>query len=248
MNTWVKGNIINIKHWTQDIFTLILHAPVNFFIAGQFTKIRLTINHKKIHRSYSYVNSPKSNNLEFYLVSIKTGQLSKYLNILKKGDEIYIRKKSLGSFIINNVKSCKNLWLISTGTAIGPYLSILNQKENIHKFKKIILVHSVRLNKEFSYENKIKILKDKYKNKLLVQKIVSREKIYGSISGRIPLLIYNGLLEYSVNLNINSKDSHVMLCGNPNMIKDAIQILENFKDMKKNLFKNNGNITSENYW
>ncbi|MFI4819197.1 MAG: FAD-binding oxidoreductase [Enterobacterales bacterium] len=248
MNTWVKGNIINIKHWTENIFTLILNAPVDFFIAGQFTKLRLKINKKYINRSYSYVNAPKSNNLEFYLVSIKKGKMSKYLNILQKENNIYIRKKSLGSFILKNIKSCKNLWMISTGTAIGPYLSILDQEEGINKFEKIILIHAVRLNKEFSYENKIKILKNKYKNKLLIQKIISREKSYKSISGRIPLLIYSGLLEYSINLNINSKDSHVMLCGNPNMIRDTKNILENFKCMKKNLFNKYGNITIENYW
>ncbi|MFI4846884.1 MAG: FAD-binding oxidoreductase [Candidatus Makana argininalis] len=248
MNKWVKGKVINIKHWTEDIFTLILNAPVNFFIAGQFTKIRLKINKKNIHRSYSYVNTPKSDHLEFYLISIKTGKLSKYLNILKKGDIVYLRKESLGSFILNNIQSCKNLWMISTGTAIGPYLSILKHKEGINKFEKIILVHSVRLNKEFNYENKIKILKNKYKNKLLFKKIISREQVYQSISGRIPLLIYNGILEYSVNLNINKKNSHVMLCGNPDMIKDTTKILEKFKGMKKNLFKVNGNITTENYW
>ncbi|MFI4847387.1 MAG: FAD-binding oxidoreductase [Candidatus Makana argininalis] len=248
MNKWVKGNLINIKHWTENIFTLILNAPVNFFIPGQFTKIRLKINNKKIHRSYSYVNPPKCKNLEFYLVSIKTGKFSKYLNFLQKGDDIYLRKESYGSFILNNIKSCKNLWMISTGTAIGPYLSILNQKDITNKFEKIILVHSVCLNKEFNYEKKITIIKNKYKNKLLMQKIISREKTYGSISGRIPILIYNGLLEYSVNLNINSKDSHVMLCGNPNMIKDTTKILEKYKGMRKNLFNNNGNITIENYW
>ncbi|MGK2897042.1 MAG: FAD-binding oxidoreductase [Candidatus Makana argininalis] len=248
MNKWVKGNIINIKHWSEYILTLIVHAPVNFFIAGQFTKIRLEINKKKIHRSYSYVNPPKSDNLEFYLISIKKGKLSKYLNILKKGDTVSIKKESLGYFTLNNIKSCKHLWMISTGTAIGPYLSILSQKENINKFEKIILVHSVRLNKEFSYENKIKILKKKYKNKLLIQKIVSREKVYESISGRIPMLIYNGLLESSVHLNINAKNSHIMLCGNPSMIKDTTKILEDIKGMKKNLININGNITTENYW
>ncbi|BAC24421.1 fpr [Wigglesworthia glossinidia endosymbiont of Glossina brevipalpis] len=248
MTEWVPGKIIKVKNWTDRLFSIILHAPISPFIAGQFAKLKLNINEKYIQRAYSYVNAPKDNNLEFYLVETKLGKFSPVLKSLNTGQKILITKNSSGSFILEMIPDCKNLWMIATGTAIGPYLSILQQGEDLNRFEKIILIHAVRFYKDLSYVEKIYNLKKIYKNKLFVQLIVSREKTKNTLFGRIPELINNGNLERSLKIYIDLKDTHVMLCGNPNMIHDTYSCLNKKFKMTKNYQNKVGNITSELYW
>lgn len=250
MTEWSIGKIKKIKYWTKNLFSIILNAKINNFYAGQFTKLALEINNKKIKRAYSYINSPQNKNYEFYISNVRKGTLSPYLYNLKINDKIFISKNSSGIFILNNIKSCENLWMLSTGTGIGPYLSILQDNICFEKFSKIILVHSIRYIEDFSYLNLLKKIKKKYFNKLLLQIVLTRNININKniLYGYIPNLIKNGKLEEKIGLKINNNNSHVMLCGNPEMIKQTQDFLEKTRNLSKNLRKRSGNITSERYW
>lgn len=249
MDKWVKGNVIEKKNWTKNLFSIIINASIKPFTAGQFAKIALYKDKStKIQRAYSYVNAPSNPNLEFYIVKVSKGKLSNLLNELKPGDNLMITKKSSGNFILNTIPKCKNLWMISTGTALGPYLSILEEGYGLERFEKIILVHAVRFYKDLSYLPKMLKLQFRYKKQLKIQTIISRENIQSSLHGRIPDLIKNGILESRVNLNLDKKNSHVMLCGNPNMVRDTQELLKKKYDMRKNFKNQYGNITFEKYW
>ncbi|AMA64975.1 Ferredoxin--NADP reductase [Candidatus Arsenophonus lipoptenae] len=248
MTNWVKGKIIKNHKWTKSLFSLILEAPIKPFIAGQYAKLALEINGQRIQRAYSYVNSPFNNKLEFYLVNIKNGKLSPHLAELKYGDDIYITEKASGFFILEELPDCETLWMLSTGTAIGPFLSILQLGKNFMKFKQIILVHAVRYAKDLSYLPLMKILEKKYKNKLKIQTIISRENKIGSLTGRIPKLIENGQLEKETKAKIDPVTSHIMLCGNPGMIKDTQNLLKIQRGMNKRFNNKNGQISTEQYW
>ncbi|BGI51616.1 MAG: ferredoxin--NADP(+) reductase [Buchnera aphidicola (Ceratovacuna japonica)] len=250
MTDWIKATVIKIKKWKFPLFSIILNAKISPFIAGQFTKIAILKNKKKIQRAYSYVNSPKNKNLEFYITYVKNGIITKKLYNLKPGKIVMISKKSFGFFTLKEIPSTRNLWMISTGTAIGPYLSILqDDNEEIKKFKKIILIHAVRYKNQFNYKNIIKKIMFKHKNNFIFQKIVSREKLNKKyLFGRIPKLFSNDSIEKITKTKINNKNSHFMICGNPNMVKDTNKILIEKYKLKKNLRKNPGHITNENYW
>ncbi|QJC37306.1 ferredoxin--NADP(+) reductase [Enterobacteriaceae endosymbiont of Donacia thalassina] len=250
MTEWSIGKIKNIKYWTKDLFSIILNAKINNFFAGQFTKLAIEINGKKIKRAYSFINSPKNQNYEFYISNIRKGQLSPYLYNLKINDKIFISKNSSGIFILNNIKSCENLWMFSTGTGIGPYLSILQDGICFKKFSKIILVHSVRYIKDFSYLNLLKKIKQNYFNKLIIQIVLTRKININEniLYGYIPDLLKNKKLEKKIGIKINTENSHVMLCGNPKMIKQTRNFLEKNRNLSQNLRNKNGNITFEKYW
>lgn len=252
MTEWVSGRITKIIYWTKNLFSVIINSPIDKFEAGQYAKISVNINGKKIRRAYSYVNPPNDKNLEFYLINIPSGKLSSKLYSLKVKDKILISKKALGFFTINTITPCENLWMLSTGTAIGPYLSILRDYKNtkLEKFNKIILVHAVRFKSDLSYIKIMKDLKNYYNNKLIIRIIISRENITNYLTGRIPILIENQSLEKSVGIKINNKNTHFMICGNPNMVHDTQKILIKKYSMKKKLIQQpeEGHITTENYW
>ncbi|ARC53854.1 ferredoxin--NADP(+) reductase [Candidatus Riesia pediculicola] len=248
MKSWSIGKITEKNSWENFLFSLSIEASVDPFIAGQFTKLALLVNGKFIQKPYSYVNPPNSKNLEFYLVNTQSIGLSKELFNLKIGDAIYVRKKSIGNLTLQKIPDRKVLWMLSTGTAIGPFLSILRFKNGLERFNKIVLVHAVRYSKDLNYLSLMKQLEKEYSGKLILCTVVSREKVQDMLFGRIPYLIQNGNLENFTEVNLDPKDSHVMICGNPEMIKDTIKILEKEKNLKKcsNEFINH--ITFEQYW
>ncbi|CAL4043961.1 Flavodoxin/ferredoxin--NADP reductase [Buchnera aphidicola (Tetraneura ulmi)] len=249
---WIIGEIHKIKKWNEKLFTLIVHASIDPFLAGQFTKLAILNKKNKIsiQRAYSFVNPPGKKNLEFYILLIPNGKLTNYLYNLKPSEKILISKNSFGFFTLENIQSCKNLWMISTGTGIGPYISILQDHSWKKKFEKIIFVNAVRYESDLIYLPFLKKIKKKNKGKIKIITIVSRSKSSNKtyFRERIPKLIKNNLLEEKIGIKINSKNSHVMLCGNPNMVRETKKILQEEKKLKKNLIKKPGQITTENYW
>jgi ferredoxin--NADP+ reductase len=248
MADWITGKVTKIQHWTDALFSLTVHAPIAPFTAGQFTKLGLEIDGERVQRAYSYVNAPTSPDLEFYLVEVPEGKLSPRLHAMKPGDEILLVKDGAGFFVLEEVPDCQTLWMLSTGTAIGPYLSILQQGDNLARFHEIVLVHAVRYADDLSYLPLMQELQARYEGKLRIQTVVSRETAPGSLHGRIPALIDSGELEASVSLSMTPETSHVMLCGNPQMVRDTTQLLKETRQMTKHLRRRPGHITAELYW
>ena len=248
MSKWVTAQVITIKKRTNNLFSIILHAPISSFTAGQFAKLSFK-NKENIQRAYSYVNAPNNPNLEFYIVLIPNGKMTNSLYNLMPNDELLITQEASGFFTLDEIPNCKNLWMLATGTGIGPYLSILQDQGNIFKkFKNVILVHAVRYANELNYTSLINQLEKKYYGKFYFQTIVSREIKKNSLTGRIPELLKNKNIEEKIGLKLNANSSHVMLCGNPNMIKETQKLLSDTRNMHKNLRRKPGHITSENYW
>lgn len=59
MANWVTGKVIQVRYWTDTLISLVVHAPIDKFTAGQFAKLALEIDGERIQRAYSYVNSRK---------------------------------------------------------------------------------------------------------------------------------------------------------------------------------------------
>lgn len=249
MITWTHGTITQITYWTNNLFSIQIHATINPFIAGQFAKIGLPVGKKIIQRAYSYVTPPYHPYLEFYITKVMSGKLTELLYSLQLGDTLMISKESYGKFILNEIPDhCSNLWMLASGTGISPYLSILASHDNkIKQFSKIILIHATRYSKNLNYLPKMIELQKLYDEKLIIQTVLSQEQSSSSLHGRIPQLIENNILENTIGLYLNN-NSHIMLCGNPQMIIDTKNILNKKYGMKHHSQKNPGHITQERYW
>lgn len=110
------------------------------------------------------------------------------------------------------------------------------------------LVHAARYAADLSYLPLMQELEKRYEGKLRIQTVVSRETAAGSLTGRIPALIESGELESAVGLPMNKETSHVMLCGNPQMVRDTQQLLKETRQMTKHLRRRPGHMTAEHYW
>lgn len=248
MAEWVNGKVTGVQHWTDGLFSITVNAPIDSFTAGQFAKLSLEIDGERVQRAYSYVNAPSDPNLEFYLVTVPEGKLSPSLHQLQPGAEVMVTKEAAGFFVLEEVPDCDTLWMLATGTAIGPYLSILQEGKDLDRFNNLVLVHAARFARDLSYLPLMQQLQQRFNGKLRIQTVISREEVAGSLTGRVPALLEDGRLEAAVGLTLDAETSHVMLCGNPQMVRDTQQTLKEKYQMRKHLRRKPGHITSEHYW
>lgn len=247
MTTWVQGTVVENYRWHETLFSLKIKANIDPFIAGQFTKLALDINGEKIQRAYSFVNSPQDELIEIYIIRVEEGLLSPKLDALQPGDHLLVSKEPSGYFTLDEIHPATDLWMLATGTGIGPFFSIMFEKKVWSMFDRVIFVHSVRYEQDLSYQDKIKALEDAHGDQFLYQPCITREDIPYALHSRITDAIRTGELENSLGVNFSQEDSQVMICGNPVMVEEARGILTEL-GLTKNLRKAPGNITTENYW
>jgi ferredoxin/flavodoxin---NADP+ reductase len=144
-----------------------------------------------------------------------------------------------GFLVLSEVPDAETLWLVSTGTGLAPFLSIL--RTDTSRFRNVVLVHAVRHAQELAYRELIGTTRARYVT------FVSREKAPGSLEGRIPAAILDGRLEAAAGVKLSAETSHVMLCGNPQMLKDAQAALAQ-RGLRKHKRRVPGHIAVESFW
>ncbi|MDP4983425.1 ferredoxin--NADP reductase [Pseudoalteromonas tunicata] len=246
MANWKTATVKEIVWWNKRLFSLIVQAQIEPFKAGQFTKLALETEGNRIARAYSFVNPPSHADLEFYLINVEDGLLSPPLGQLKAGDQLQIASQASGFFTLDEVPAAEQLWLLATGTAIGPFLSILQNEEVWDKFKTIHLVHGVRKKEDLSYRDLINQLMERH-SQLKYVSLLSQEENLDGLNGRITTALEQKSLEQYFAVQATPNNSQFMICGNPAMVKESCQILLN-QGFRRNRRSEPGQITVEQYW
>ena len=246
MAKWLNGTVVENRRWTDDLTSLIFDADLGAFNAGQFVRVGLDIEGEIVARPYSLVNSPAEPELEILFNIVTEGPLSPRLFELQRGDDVWVATNPAGFLTVNEVPDVANLWMMATGTAIGPYLSILKGDEVWQRFERVILTYSARTTEELAYANHIAKLVESHSKQLCFIPIITREDIAGTLRVRIPEAITNGELESRAGVSMSADNSHVMMCGNSEMIRDVSAVLE-ARGMRKHRRREPGHFTSEKY-
>ena len=243
MAKWLEGRVIENRHWTDALFSLRVEAPRLQFEAGQFVRIALE---ESLARPFSFVNPPQDPVLEFYGIVVPDGPLSPRLAQLRAGDRLLVATNPAGFLVLREVPDAETLWLVSTGTGIAPFLSILRTDGPWQRFGKVVLVHAVRHARELVYRDLVDEIRARHPAVFQYVTFVSREAAPGALAGRIPAAISDGRLEKAAGTALTDS-SHVMLCGNPQMLKDAGAALAR-RGLRKHRRRAPGHVTVESFW
>jgi ferredoxin--NADP+ reductase len=200
-----------------------------------------------IGRPYSFVNPPHRQPHEFYFIVVPGGPLTPRLAQLDVGDPVWLAPRANGFFSIPEVAGADVLWCLSTGTGIGPFLSMLRTDEAYAKFERIVLVHAVRHAEELTYREEIAAIAQARAGAFTYVPVVSREAHPEALPGRIPALIADGRLEACTGIAMSPENAHAMLCGNPAMVEETQQLLAT-RGMRRHRRKEPGHVTVETYW
>lgn len=246
MEMWLEGMVIEKRYWSDKLYSLRLNAPVDSFVAGQFTRLALDIDGERVARAYSFVNPPHDKLLEIHFNEVQDGPLSPRLAALEPGDRIWVSAKPNGFFTLDQLPQTENLWMIATGTALGVYLSMLRTEQTWQRFRDIVLVHNVRKKDQLSYREEIAALKAEHGKRFHYAPITSREEVKDALHGRILAALQDGRLEAQAAVKLTPEQSHVMLCGNMGMIREVSAALE-ARGMRKHRKQEPGHYTTEKY-
>lgn len=247
MARWTEGTVVENVKWTDALYSVRVRADVAPFTAGQFGRLGLEIDGRTVGRPYSFVNAPDEEICEFYSIIVPGGPLSWRLYALAAGESVFVSPRGAGFFTLSMVPDADTLWMLSTGTALGPYLSMLKTDEPWTRFDNLVLVHAVRRAEELTYQGQIQEFLRHDADKFQYIPFVSREPSDFALPGRIPAAIESGALQQRAGLPMSTDDSQLMLCGNPAMVNDT-QTLLTTQGFAPNTRKSSGHITVENYW
>jgi len=246
MQQWVNGTIIEKIRWNDQLFSLRIDADVEDFSAGQFTKVALDLDGERVGRPYSYVNAPHERPIEIYFNTVPEGPLSNRLATAAPGDTLWVSPRPNGLLTLDEMPPADHLWMLCTGTGLGPFLSILKTDAPWDRFERVVLVQAVRHARDLAYAASIRSLIERRDEQLTVIPFVSREPTDFALSGRIPAAIADGRLEARAGLVLSPDHSHVMLCGNSLMIQDTLQVLGK-RGMHRHRRRQPGHISMEKY-
>lgn len=204
-----------------------------------------------VFRAYSVASSPYDEFIEFFSVVIPEGEFTSKVNHIQVGDSLLLNTTPFGYLTLARYQLPlpNDLWLLATGTGLAPFLSILKTIDVWQQYQRIILVYSARTSQELAYQAEIDSIKSIYGDNgaaFVFLPIVTREADYAGEKARVPNLILSGKLTQLVGQKLDKERSHVMLCGNPQMVEDTKEALKSI-GLTMNR-RGEGNIAVENYW
>ena len=225
--------VVSVRHYTDRLFSFRITRPQSFrFRSGEFVMIGLPNAVKPVYRAYSIASPSWDEELEFFSIKVPDGPLTQHLQQIKPGDTILMRPKPTGTLVLDALTPGKRLWMISTGTGIAPFASVMRDPETYDKFEQVVLTHTCREVAELTYGEEL--AQNLIDDPLIGELVAGRFFHYASATrepykntGRITDLIENGKLFSDLGLSsFDPEIDRVMICGSVDMIRDVKALVE----------------------
>lgn len=236
MSSLLTETVVDVHHWNDSLFTFRTTRNSSFrFRNGHFTMIGLPQeNGRPLLRAYSITSANYEDHLEFFSIKVPDGPLTSRLQKIQPGDEILVNSKTTGTLVTDNLLPGKHLYLLSTGTGLAPFLSIIKDPDVYEQYDKVIVTHGVRQVNDLAYRDFIEneVVEDEFlgelvRDKLIYYPTVTREPYRNQ--GRLTDLLVSGKLAADIDLPpLNAENDRFMLCGSPSMLKETCRILDDY--------------------
>lgn len=226
-------HVSEVEHYTDHLFRFRMIRPADFrFRAGEFVMIGLPDSQRPIFRAYSIASPTWDDTLEFYSIKVPDGPLTSRLQKIQPGDTVLLRKKPTGTLVHDALLPGKRLWLLSSGTGIAPFASLIRDPETWDKFAEVILVQTCRTCAELTYGHR---LVEQTRNDILIgTQAQAGLRYYASTTretsermGRITTLMESGKIFADLNQSpLDARHDRVMICGSVAMLNDVKSLVE----------------------
>ncbi len=233
MATIAEETVLDVQHWNDTLFSFRTTRDASFrFRNGQFVMVGLPVEGRNIMRAYSIASANYEEHLEFFSIKVPNGPLTSRLQHIQPGDSVLLSRKPTGTLVLDHLNPGKTLWMLSTGTGLAPFLSLIRDPEVYERFEKVVLVHGVRRVNDLAYRELITVdlprhpyFGEQVSQQLIYYPTVTRDPF--AHQGRVTTLIETNQLSIDLGLPpLNPESDRVMICGNTQMLKDLEQILE----------------------
>jgi len=225
--------VLDVHHWTDSQFTLSTTRRAGLrFENGQFVMVGVEVDRRPLLRAYSIASANHEDHLRFLSIKVPAGPLTSRLQHVQPGDAILISQKPTGTLLLRDLKPGARLYLLSTGTGVAPFMSIVKDPEVYERFACVVLVHGVRWARETAVVDHFldelrahELLGELLRDKLHYYPTVTREP--HANRGRLTTLIESGRLARHLKLpELDPREDRAMICGSPAMIAETCALLD----------------------
>jgi len=233
MATVSRQSVTSVRHWNDSLFSFKTTRDRTLrFENGHFVMVGMEVEGRPLMRAYSIASANYDEELEFLSIKVPDGPLTSRLQNIKVGDELFVSSKPTGTLVVDHLLPGRNLYLLSTGTGLAPFMSIVRDPETYERFDRVILTHGVRRASDLAYQEVIldelpnnEFFGDLVREKLLYYPTVTRESFRNQ--GRLTDLMTRGKLFTDLGLAPpDTGTDRFMICGSPTMLKDSCNILD----------------------
>jgi ferredoxin--NADP+ reductase len=233
MSAYHREKVLSVRHWTDSLFSFRATRNSGFrFQNGQFAMIGLEVDGRPLLRAYSMASANHEDELEFFSIKVAGGPLTSRLQKIGEGDTILVGRKATGTLVADNLIFGERLLLLSTGTGLAPFASLIKDPEVYERFETIVLVHSCRQVSELAYGEELvaRLRDDELFGPLLSEKLVyyptvTREPFRNR--GRITDLITSKQLFDDIGQPaLDIETDRIMMCGSPAMLEELRGMFE----------------------
>jgi len=250
---WSRERVLAVRRWTPTLLSFrTTRSPAFRFTPGHYTRLGIGPDEAVVWRPYSLASAAYDDFLEFIAVLVPGGAFSAALQTLRVGDELRVDKASYGFLTVGQLAPGDDLWLLASGTGLGPFVSILRDPAVWRDWRRLILVHSVRHSAELAWREEIPTIP---RHELFAEAgaslhylpVATREPGATALSARIPQLLADGRLQQAAGVSLDARSSRVMVCGNPELARELRQWLgaRGFATNRRGV---PGQMAFEKYW
>ncbi len=205
---------------------------------------------RMIRRAYSIASSPLQREfLEFIVVRVETGKLTPRLWTMDVGGRVWMDNQVNGRFTLEPIPPDKDVVMVATGTGIAPYMSMLRTYIDEPPWRRVVVINGVRYEADLGYRAELEAMVRVHPDMRYIP-VVSREPEGGpwtGLRGHVQQVLEPAIYESLVGSPLDPHQCHVMLCGNPAMVIDVHELLEQ-RGFRTHSSQQPGNIHFERYW
>jgi len=221
------ARVEQVRHYTDKLFAFTCERPAALrFRSGEFLMIGLMNGERPLLRAYSIASPAWDDRLSFYSIKVPDGPLTSKLQHIQPGDEILIGKKPTGTLVLDALTPGKRLFLLSTGTGVAPFASLIREPETYERYEQGIVTHTCRTSAELKYSREI--VEETLADPLVGEEATAKLRLVTSLTreayaleGRITALIKNGELFRTLGgQTFDPTTDRVMICGSVPMLQD----------------------------
>ncbi len=219
----------SVRHWNEHLFSFTITRPPSFrFRSGEFVMIGLPGEGRPLLRAYSIASPAYADELEFLSIKVPDGPLTSRLQKIQPGDPVYLGRKPTGTLVADALLPGQRLFLLSTGTGLAPFLSLVRDPDIYERFSQIQLVHCVRQVSDLAFRDELEsqlagdpLVQDQALLQFHYLPTVTRQPF--RTEGRIDALIDGGRLfghPLTGPAHFDPATDRIMMCGSMAMIRD----------------------------
>src|ERR1700738_5556832 len=175
MSAFHREKVLAVRHWTDTLFSFTATRNSSFrFLNGQFAMIGLEVDGRPLLRAYSMASANHEDELAFFWIKVADGPLTSRLKKIGEGDTILVGRKATGTLVADNLIPGERLLLLSTGTGLAPFASLIKDPEVYERFESIVLVHGCRQVSALAYGEELvaRLRDDELFGPLLTEKLL----------------------------------------------------------------------------